>query len=329
MKQRVIYTLAILFAIIQATAQRTTKYEYDDLNRLTKVTYANGSIVSFTYDELGNRLSKNVNAKVAGDVTGSGKVEVQDATTVVNYILGTENNQDYDYNLADMNNDGEVDVFDVTTIINVILGKNSAASRSCVLHADDPIVYHLTKAKDMLTIGDFKIAAGETKKVDVSLSNDEEYVAFQFDLYLPEGVTVEDHQAAFGRMPESTTLSMSKQADGSYRFLAAAMKGEPIVGNNGTILTLTVKAPKDLAQGEKKGYFRLVKLAKADATGPTYQEMTFTVQTVPSSIGNILATGEPFDIYTPAGVLVRSQATTLKGLPRGVYIVNNQKIILK
>ncbi len=53
-----IYTItALLFATLQTFAQT---YEYDDNNRLTKVTYPNGVTVSYTYDVLGNRLSKTV-----------------------------------------------------------------------------------------------------------------------------------------------------------------------------------------------------------------------------------------------------------------------------
>ena len=41
-------------------AQNTNTYEYDNLNRLTKVTYANGTVVQYTYDNVGNRLTKTV-----------------------------------------------------------------------------------------------------------------------------------------------------------------------------------------------------------------------------------------------------------------------------
>ena len=60
MKHRLLYILALLFATMQTFAQSTTKYEYDKNHRLTKVTYSNGMTISYTYDELGNRLSKKV-----------------------------------------------------------------------------------------------------------------------------------------------------------------------------------------------------------------------------------------------------------------------------
>ena len=132
-------------------------------------------------------------------------------------------------------------------------------------------------ADDKVTINDFKISAGETKEVTVTLENKDTYVAFQFDLQLPNGISIEAFTANQGRLPEQTTLSMSQQEDGSYRFLAVAMSAEPIVGNSGAIISLSVKASKSLASGELTGVFRKVKLSKADGTGPTYSEMPFPV----------------------------------------------------
>lgn len=41
------------------------------------------------------------------------------------------------------------------------------------------------------------------------------------------------------------------------------------------------------------------------------------------------ATITPFDVYTVSGVRIRHQVTDLKGLDRGVYIVNNHKVFVK
>lgn len=53
-----IITLCLM--ALSGMAQSTNTYEYDNLNRLTKVTYANGAVVQYTYDELGNRHTKTV-----------------------------------------------------------------------------------------------------------------------------------------------------------------------------------------------------------------------------------------------------------------------------
>jgi hypothetical protein len=55
-------------------------------------------------------------------------------------------------------------------------------------------------------------------------------------------------------------------------------------------------------------------------------EGTFTLDTtgiVEISVSN------PADVYILQGQKVRSQATTLKGLPSGIYIVNGRKIFVK
>ena len=52
------------------------------------------------------------------------------------------------------------------------------------------------------------------------------------------------------------------------------------------------------------------------------------VITITTDIRQISADGQPVDIYTIDGRLVRSQAKSLEGL-RGVYVVNGQKYMLK
>ena len=56
-----IYIIAILCLMaLCGYSQSTNYYEYDNLNRLVKVTYANGAVVQYTYDAVGNRTKKQV-----------------------------------------------------------------------------------------------------------------------------------------------------------------------------------------------------------------------------------------------------------------------------
>ena len=60
----------------------------------------------------------------------------------------------------------------------------------------------------------------------------------------------------------------------------------------------------------------------------TYVNGKLTV-TVPSAISTVTTFSAPVDVYSLTGRLVRSQVTSLKGLPRGIYLVNGRKVVVK
>ena len=48
-----------------------------------------------------------------------------------------------------------------------------------------------------------------------------------------------------------------------------------------------------------------------------------------AGINSVTNGGKLFDVYTTTGVKVRCQTNTLAGLPKGIYIVDGNKIIIK
>jgi len=87
----------------------------------------------------------------------------------------------------------------------------------------------------------------------------------------------------------------------------------------------TTEATKDSPVGE---YAIIISGGEAQNYEFEYVDGTLTV-TVPLGIEALLASGQPFDVYTTTGVKVKSQVTTLKGLPRGVYIINKMKVFVR
>lgn len=63
--KKILPILLLTLAAKFAAAQTTTTYEYDKLYRLTKITYGNGSSITYLYDANGNRT----NQFVVGTVT--------------------------------------------------------------------------------------------------------------------------------------------------------------------------------------------------------------------------------------------------------------------
>ena len=103
----------MVLAVVQAFGQGTVKYEYDALNHLTQVTYSNGVTVSYTYDALGNRLSKKVTGSlvaISGDLNDDGIVDVFDLALIKRAAI----DGDWDnFEAADLNADSEIDEEDV------------------------------------------------------------------------------------------------------------------------------------------------------------------------------------------------------------------------
>ena len=60
-----------------------------------------------------------------GDVNRDGLVNIADVTSLVNIILGKDNNEPYiyDHDAADVNQDTRINITDVTGLVNIILGK--------------------------------------------------------------------------------------------------------------------------------------------------------------------------------------------------------------
>ena len=158
--KHILYITAILFSCLQAFAQT---YTYDNLNRLTKVVYSNGTTVSYGYDELGNRIFKKVtgatgvtftiNVNViqgSGTVTGGGIYSygsIVELCAIPNYGYSflewadgeTDNpriitvSQDMTYSakfvaeIGDVNGDGAVSSVDITALYNYLLNGDSSA----------------------------------------------------------------------------------------------------------------------------------------------------------------------------------------------------------
>ena len=121
--RRIIYAFLIVFAVLQASAQTSVNYTYDDLNRLTEVSYSNGVTVKYTYDALGNRTSRTVTkseAQLRGDVDNDGVAGIDDLSALINYQL---NGDASIINLANADCDlsGNVSIDDLSALINYLI----------------------------------------------------------------------------------------------------------------------------------------------------------------------------------------------------------------
>ena len=100
-----------------------------------------------------------------------------------------------------------------------------------------------------IIVKDLSICKGGKIKLPVSMENEEEITAFQFDVEVPQGITVTDVQLG-ERSSDSHTVDYSKQADGSYRVIAVSLQKAPFSGNEGELVSLMLSADKDIEAGD-------------------------------------------------------------------------------
>ena len=101
--------------------------------------------------------------------------------------------------------------------------------------------------------------AQESEDTDISQMDNVIYRSFQFDLYLPNGVSVVKSakgkiQGALSpnRLPEEDEhqLTFSEQADGAIRFLCSSQYDETFTGSDGEIATLQIDTSKEMEDGD-------------------------------------------------------------------------------
>ena len=71
----VIIFVAVGLAPVKQSWAEAITYTYDNLDRLTQVQYSDGTIIQYSYDQLGNRLVEQVTAPAAPAGPGSPAAE--------------------------------------------------------------------------------------------------------------------------------------------------------------------------------------------------------------------------------------------------------------
>ena len=97
-----------------------------------------------------------------------------------------------------------------------------------------------------LKIDNFTINGGEIKEVSVFVDTSSsmfEYIGFQFDLFLPLGLTVESASLSSGL--NGFTLQQRDYSNGTYRF--AGFSGSAIPASSTSILNLKLRASEDMS----------------------------------------------------------------------------------
>ena len=212
---------------------------------------------------------------IPGDINGDGVVNVSDYIGIANHILGIPQ-EGFIEKAGDVNEDNVINVSDYIGLANFILtGSFYGGSNSNAKAAHMPAKATDLNAKDNVIFVEPLIISGEPQEATLSIQmkNTVAIRGFQFDLYLPEGVTAVKNakgriQASLsnGRLPEDDehTLTVQSQADGAIRFLCGSQYDETFTGTSGEIATLKVNIAEGLTDGSYPIVLKNMRLSETD-----------------------------------------------------------------
>ena len=106
-------------------------------------------------------------------------------------------------------------------------------------------------AADKISRSNFGINLGETKTFGINLFNEcTNYVGFQMDLTLPDGLTVNKSGCSLTSriIDENQELTIGKQGDNTYRLTSTSFSLTPIDGTSGDLINVSITA-SDTYQG--------------------------------------------------------------------------------
>lgn len=281
---------------------------------------ADPSMQKYVIDD---NISKiNVKRFKVGDLDNDGSVDVADLAGVVNFIL-EKPMEDYIDAAADVNCDGDINGIDYVAEINQILGVTPASN---------------AKARAVRNVSNVNISssavymdAGSYQSMKIRLdAPNSDYSLMQFDLTLPEGVRIEDNGAYIcgaGNMKHNLVVEQVRK--NSYRIMMYSASKEKIRAEQGGVISLSLVADDTLEAGD----YNVTMFGKllVDGSGNYIKPSSSSAKlfiTDPTFIETAKSASAKSDIYSLDGTLVR-KSSTIDGLPKGVYVIEGKKIMVK
>ena len=240
-----------------------------------------------------------VKSYILGDINSDGVVDVSDYTGVANHIHGNTP-EGFVVKAGDVDGSGTIDVSDYTGVANIIhtgsiYGSNTSRAMS---RSPQKVNTDIGSKNNIIYIEPFAVSPGAQTTISVKMKNTAEIRGFQFDLYLPEGMTAAKSNKgrilgtlSAGRLPDEDEheLTFSEQADGAIRFLCSSQYDETFTGTDGEIATLTINVDAGVAAADYPVYLRNMKLTETDISRFYTTDEVETTLTVTAETRTILS----------------------------------------
>ena len=179
-----------------------------------------------------------------------------------------------------------------TCQIKATANDGSGKSASCLITVEK---------NNKLTVTDMTQCSGGRGVLNVLLTDEETIMGFQFDLELPEGVTVAEDAdgklmaALTGNAVNTHSISSSKVSDGPYRFIVTPQGSRAISQASGDGMTITIDVADDVAVGTYPMAIKNIEMT-VKKTGNVYEDIhpknsTATLTVTEATMGDVNGDG--------------------------------------
>ena len=263
-----------------------------------------------------------------GDVNHDGLVNVADLVLTLRRVQNLPT-PDFHFDEADVNRSGAITVADAVGIVDIIQQEQLFQTAGLTEQT-------MALVADRLQASDVQIMQGNEAQMEIALQNSVGYTAQQFELTLPQGVTIARQPSGgydirlskrYGAHQVYVTTVDNGYYDGNtYRIVCASNSLKEIGNSDGILMTLRLRAEEDLPDATVAGTLHHALFADKEAAPYDLVNTTFEL-TIGSKTGidDVATASGPAHVYNLQGLLVRANATSLQGLPPGVYVMNGKK----
>ncbi len=147
-------------------------------------------------------------------------------------------------------------------------------------------------SNDKLSAPDLTAHTGKQIVLPVSMQNEGVMSGFQFDLVLPDDVTIASDEEG-ELLVEGTsriknfTISARQKASGAYGIVAMSVSGKTISGNDGEVLNITVDIANTLAAGDYTIQLKDIQLTTGEMTTVYVPNVTSSLTVTDVTIGDV------------------------------------------
>ncbi len=219
-----------------------------------------------------------------GDVNDDGTINVSDYVATAGYIL-EQDPQPFIFAAADLDGNNDITVSDLVGVAYLALTYEGAPMLAPAIA--------MTEAPSIAMAAEVNRLDNNIYEVAINMSNNIALSAMQMDLNLPQGMTLVDATLS-DRASASHQVAFNQLNNGDYRLLSSSPACKSFKGNNGTVLTLTLKGTPS-----SNGGLRNIQLASPRAEGYSIDDLELNFS--PTGVDYVTTSAR---IYSEGGNIV-------------------------